>query len=72
MNYAWLPEGGGCCTWELNSRMGYVTFMNILMLKYLAMNGHYALTDWHGGLQLWRTVLYSVYHTFSMATVVME
>jgi hypothetical protein len=35
-------------------------------------NGHYALTDWHGGLQLWKTVLYSVYHTFSMATVVME
>ena len=41
-------------------------------LKVLYMNGHYALTEWHGGLQLWKTVLYSVYHTFSMATVVME
>lgn len=28
-------------------------------LKVLYMNGHYALTDWHGGLQLWKTVVNS-------------
>ncbi len=43
-----------------------------LVKRPIEHNGHYALTDWHGGLQLWKTVLYSVYHTFSMATVVME